>query len=171
MTSTCNQCGAVINLLRADAKYCSPRCSQKAYRERKRAERSRQAMFASRRFVRARRKMPIQVSGALASSTNPRTWASFNEVQSGSGDGYGFMLGDGWGCYDLDHVTDAEAREFISTIPEPLILVERSISGDGVHVFVQAEESPGWRRVVDGVNVERYTKSRFIRMTGVEFEV
>lgn len=78
----------------------------------------------------------------------------------------GVMLGGGLGCYDLDHVSDAEARAFLATIPERVLYVERSMSGDGVHVFVEAAESAGTRRVVDGIHVERYTRARFIRTTG-----
>lgn len=76
------------------------------------------------------------------------------------------MLGGGLGCYDLDHVTDAEVRDFLATVPEPVLYVERSMSGDGVHVFIEAPEGPGWRRVIDGISVERYTRQRFIRVTG-----
>jgi primase-polymerase (primpol)-like protein len=127
-------------------------------------------MYAAPRWTRARGKVPLQTSGRLASSTDPGTWASFDEVQQGRGDGYGFMLGAGWGCYDLDHVTDDESRRFISTVPERILFCERSLSGEGVHVFVEAPEAPGWRRIVDGLQVERYTRERFIRMTGSKFD-
>ena len=75
------------------------------------------------------------------------------------------MLGDGLGCYDLDDVTDAEARRFAATVPEPIIYAERSMSGRGAHLFIKAPESPGWRRTIDGISVERYTRARFIRTT------
>ncbi len=75
------------------------------------------------------------------------------------------MLGGGLGCYDLDHFTDEQARAFIATIPEPVLFVERSMSGTGIHVFIKAPEGPGRRR--DGI--ERYTRARFIRTTGVRF--
>lgn len=75
------------------------------------------------------------------------------------------MLGFGLGCYDLDHVTDDQVRSFLSGIPERVLYIERSVSGQGAHVFIAAAESPGTRRVVDGVHVERYTRARFIRTT------
>jgi len=75
------------------------------------------------------------------------------------------MLGSGLGCYDLDHVSDAEARAFIATIPEPVIYAERSMSGDGVHVFIAADEARGWKRKIDGIHVERYARERFIATT------
>lgn len=167
----CTVCKQPINLLREGAKYCSTACSQKAYRMRKKADRSRAAMFAAKRFVRARRKLPLQVTGALASSTNPRTWAHYDDVQAGPGDGFGFMLGDGWGCYDLDGVTDDQIKLFLESITEPVIFVERSISGNGAHIFIQAPEAHGWRKIVQGMNVERYTRARFIRMTGEELNL
>lgn len=79
------------------------------------------------------------------------------------------MLGGGLGCYDLDHVTDVQAREFIASIPEPVVFTECSVSGDGVHVFIEAPESAGWKKLVNGVSVERYSQGRFIRVTGERF--
>lgn len=76
------------------------------------------------------------------------------------------MLGAGLGCYDLDHCSLEQARDIVAAIPERVLFVERSMSGDGVHVFVEAPEAPGWRRAVAGVHVERYTRARFIRVTG-----
>lgn len=124
------------------------------------------------RWVRASGKRPITTSGRPASSTDPATWATYYEARdSKAGDGFGVMLGGGLGCYDLDHVTDAQARTFITTIPEPIVFAERSMSGRGVHVFVKADESPGTRRVIDGLHVERYTRARFIRVTGSRFKL
>ena len=120
-------------------------------------------------WVRADGKRPIRPDGRPASSTNRGTWSAWADVQTGAGDGFGIMLGDGLGCYDLDAVTDRQAREFVATIPEPVVYVERSSSGRGVHVFVEALEGSGWRRMIDGVSVERYARSRFILMTGQGF--
>lgn len=122
-------------------------------------------MRSARRWTRADGKRPIQSDGRPASSTNPATWASFAEVRDGAGDGVGVMLGGGLGCYDLDHVTDDDARAFVATVPERVVFVERSLSGAGVHVFIEAPEGPGTRRP----GVERYTRARFIRTTGIRF--
>ncbi len=117
-------------------------------------------------WVRADGKRPIQCDGRPASSTKPTTWAGYSSVRtSTAGDGLGFMLGAGIGCYDLDHVDAEVARALMAGIPEPVVYAEWSVSGCGVHVFILAEEGPGSRR--DGV--ERYTRARFIRMTGHKF--
>ncbi len=74
------------------------------------------------------------------------------------------MLGGGLGCYDFDKVTDDEARDLISLIPERVLFVERSVSGNGVHVFVASEESAGSKKWQG--RHERYTRQRFILTTG-----
>lgn len=140
------------------ARYCSSACRQRAYRARQLPA----ALAAGVRWVRADGKRPITLGGRPASSTDPLTWSTIAAVRASDiGDGFGVMLGAGLGCYDLDHVADREARAIIAKIPEPIVYVERSMSGTGVHVFVEAEEGPGWRRG----NVERYTRGRFIRVT------
>ncbi len=116
-------------------------------------------------WVRADGKRPITPTGHPASSTDPSTWSSFAATRSGAGDGFGIMLGDGLGCIDLDHYSDDAARAFIATVTEPVLFVERSVSGHGVHIFITAPEAHGSRR--DGV--ERYTRQRFIRVTGNKF--
>lgn len=115
--------------------------------------------------MRAAGKRPLQVSGRAASSTDPSTWAAFSEVQRGPGSGFGVMLGDGLGCIDLDDVTDAQVREFVAGVEDPVLYVERSMSGKGAHVFIEAPESAGSVALVDGISVEKYTRARFIRMT------
>src|SRR5690606_6562681 len=136
MNQTCEFCGQGNELSRRGARFCSPKCRVYWHR---RAKRLPERMTSERRWVRALGKRPVTVAGGSASSTNDGTWSSFAEVdRSPVGDGFGFMLGGGVGCYDLDHVTDAEARAFLATVQEPVLFVERSISGEGVHIFVEA---------------------------------
>lgn len=145
--------------VRSDAQYCSTRCRVAGNRKGKRLP---DEMTRGRRWVRSVGKRP------LGKSNDASTWSSFKDVQgSRSGDGFGVMLGGGLGCYDLDGVTDAEARELIASIPERIVFAERSMSGRGVHVFVVADECAGsksWQG-----RHERYTRERFIRMTGDRF--
>lgn len=122
-------------------------------------------------WVRADGKRPIRCDGSAASSTNRSTWTSYRDVlASSAGDGFGIMLGDGLGCIDLDHCLNGrtlspEATDAIAAITEPIVWVERSMSGTGLHVFIRADEAPGWKRG----SVERYTRARFIRVTGDRF--
>ena len=129
-------------------------------------------MIERRSWVRAVGKRPIQPSGRSASTTDPTTWTTFAEVQSGAGDGFGIMLGEGLGCYDFDNADLADVARFVrDRVSEPIVFAERSMSGRGVHVFVLAGARPGWRRVVDGLSVEFYSRARFIRVTGDEVQV
>ena len=90
-----------------------------------------------------------------------------------AGDGFGVVLdGSGLGCYDFDNCFDdgvlkPAIRDFIAGIAYPIVYVERSMSGNGLHVFVEAEKQRGFRR--DGV--EFYSWGRFIRMTLDSFKL
>ena len=123
--------------------------------------------LATGRWVRASGKRPVTIGGTPASSTNSATWSTHCDVGvSKAGDGFGVMLGGGLGCYDFDDCftdgqLDSTVRDFINGIPEKVLLVERSVSGRGLHVFVEAKESRGRR----SAGVERYPRSRFMRMT------
>ena len=164
---SCQQCSAHIEIKHGRRpKFCSGKCRQRAHRER-RSQIERLKSLSVGRWVRADGKRPVMVDGSAASSTNPATWASFAEVQSGAGDGFGVVLdGSGLGCYDFDNCFDGgvlkpAVREFIAGIAYPIVYVERSVSGNGLHVFVEAEKQRGFRR--DGV--EFYSWGRFIRTT------
>lgn len=162
----CESCGRGFERRGARGRvprFCGQRC-------RKRASRAVKAPFANdeRVWVRAVGKRPVMVDGSAASSTNPATWASFAEVRkSNAGDGFGVVLdGSGLGCFDFDNCFDdgvlkPAVRDFITGITYPIVYVERSVSGNGLHVFVEAEKQRGFRRG----GVEFYSWGRFIRMT------
>lgn len=179
MQTACRQCAGTFTAEGARGRtpiYCSTRCRVAAHRKRHAQPFPPEMM--GKRWTRADGKRPVTPAGTPASSTNPSTWSEFTDVQQGAGDGYGIMLGDGIGCYDLDNVVDADgslldaAAEVVAGIAEPIIFAERSVSGRGLHVFVKAVEAPGWRRpLVGGGAVERYTRARFIRVTGDRVEV
>lgn len=165
MRMSCERCGERLSIPSRgrSPRFCSSRCRVAAHRARK--PRLPARMTGVRRWVRADGKRPVMVDGSPASSTDPSTWASFSEVQSGAGDGYGIMLGGGLGCWDLDDcfeggVLAGWARSILDEA-DPLH-VERSVSGRGLHIFVDAVEGPGSRRG----NVEFYSRGRFIRVTG-----
>src|SRR5659263_121840 len=150
---SCLVCGGPVGLGGARGRiptYCGDRCRMRASRARRRMPAE---LTTGRRWVRADGKRPIRVDGSPASSTDPQTWSTYAEAKASiAGAGIGVMLGDGLGCYDLDHVSDSEARAFAATIPERIVYAERSMSGAGVHVFVEAPESKGWKRTVGRIS-------------------
>lgn len=106
------------------------------------------------------KKVPMQLNGRPASSTDPETWTSYARVRSHTRKG--FVLGEGIGCIDLDHcVTDGRIdpkveRFLINTY------IEISPSGTGLHVFGLLPEGPGSRRI----GVEVYSVGRYMTVTG-----
>ena len=129
-------------------------------------------MMSVNRWVRADGKRPITIDGKPASSTRETTWSSYREVQaSKAGDGFGIMTGGGLAAYDLDDCfTDAGelkpwARDVLESVHNPL-LIEVSKSGNGLHIFVEAEEGPGRRTPMPGGGAwEFYSRGRFILTT------
>ena len=161
-----------MRLLRADAKFCSTKC--RVYFSRRKVSFPVE-MTSRRRWVRRDgNKVPLTGAGRYASSTNSKTWASFEHVaKSTVGVGMGFVLGDGIGCWDFDHCfTDGKladwAREALESISERVIFTEVSQSGEGLHVFVEAPEGKG-RVIRDGRNIEFYSAGRYIAVTGKSF--
>ena|SRR5690625_1055631 len=170
---TCEQCSGRIPLpRRADARYCSAACRQRAYRRRSRrgipAE-----MTARPRWVRHdASKMPMTLFGRPASVVDPRTWTTYEKAAASTvGTGLGIVLGDGLGCIDLDHCfvggkLAAWAKAIVDEHRNDAVLIEKSMSGAGVHLFVPMAEAKG-RRIRDGeVNIEIYSRDRYIAVTG-----
>jgi len=157
-------------------KFCSGRCRVAAHR----AKRPPEAMTSRNRWVRWKpvprfsgkvTKAPLTPSGALASSTNAKTWSSFAAVESAThiGVGTGFVLGDGIGCIDLDHcLVDGELLPWAQTILDrcPPTFTEVSPSGDGLHIFGLLEPGPG-RGQRGGDGIEFYSTGRYMTITGI----
>ena len=111
------------------------------------------------------------LTGRRASSTDSRTWRSFEEAEAaleiGGYDGLGFVLstGDPFCAVDLDACRDPQTGK-IEAWAEDIIAesggyVEVSPSGGGVHIIVRAK-APNRKRD----NVECYSCERFITMSG-----
>lgn len=175
----CEECGDKIGLggkRGRRPRFCSNACKQRAYRRRKATARIPERLTLLDRWARADGKRPIQPNGQPASTTNPNTWTNYQAVtQSVAGNGYGFMLGDGVVCIDIDHAFTADgnltptAQAVVATAPGSWI--ERSVSGTGLHIFGAGFERKG-RKVMasDGTGVEVYARERFIRMTGETYQ-
>lgn len=104
-----------------------------------------------------------------ASSTEAATWGSFalsiTAYQSGLCDGIGFVLGDGYVGFDVDHcVADgAPADHVLAHLRGLNTYTELSVSGTGVHSIARGEK-PGTRCRKDGY--ELYSSGRFFTVTG-----
>lgn len=183
---TCASCPAqVVQSARGGRlrRYCSSACRQRAYRQRRAVPRK---MRATPRWVRwtleprgdKMTKVPRQLNGRHASSTNSRTWTSFGAARASSlGEGLGWVLGEGIGCIDLDDcIVDGKvlpwAAEIIRKYQRRALLVELSWSGNGVHIFMRMKHGAG-RRIRDGRNIEVYPpdSGRYIAVTGQRFDL
>lgn len=112
-------------------------------------------------------KVPLTTKGRPASSTDSRTWTSYEAVRPMPRRGF-VLNGDGIVCLDLDHclvdgVPTARAREILARCPATY--VEVSLSGTGLHVWGRGHVEHG-RRLA---SVEVYGTGRFIAVTGERF--
>jgi len=127
-------------------------------------------------------KPPLCVRGGPASSTNPRTWATFAEALDaylrGGLDGIGYVLhrkkGEdgkeergGLVGVDLDHCRDRETGEIAewvqNVIRELDTYAEASPSGEGVRLFLFADLPSHGRKKGD---FECYQNGRYVTVTG-----
>lgn len=88
-------------------------------------------------------KVPMTCSGAAASSTDPKTWATYDDVADevifGGYDGIGLILGEDVHGIDLDDCRDPATGELTALAQEVLDKVEGyaevSPSGTGIKLF------------------------------------
>ena len=173
MSRSCESCSSRIPVTAAhNARFCSGACRQRAYRARARrgvpVEMTRRARWVRHDAY----KVPLTLFGGPASVVDPRTWTTYEKASRSSvGTGLGIVLGDGLGCIDLDHAYVGGrlapwAREIVDEHRNEAVLIERSMSGTGIHVFLPMEEARG-RRIVDGErHIEIYSRERYIAVTG-----
>lgn len=178
----CEQCGSRVAISEKrgrQPRHCSNACRQKAYRARKSrsiptelTEAPRWVRWEPRERNGKISKVPVTVHGHEASVTNPRTWTTFERARAGATDErVGIVLGGGLGAIDLDHCIDGGevapwAQGIIAQHREDAILIELSPSGTGVHIFLPMAEAPG-RKIRDGdVQIEIYSRARYMTVTG-----
>jgi hypothetical protein len=118
-------------------------------------------------------KIPYQLSGKHASSTDPETWCSYSEAQAAVGGytGVGCMVSDGLCVVDLDHCVDASTGKVEPWAREIIIALdtysEFSPSGTGVHLWGLAKlPGRGRKRKYQTGAVELYDNARFLTFTG-----
>ncbi|WP_420111534.1 hypothetical protein [Pseudactinotalea sp.] len=110
-------------------------------------------------------KVPTQVDGRNAKSTDPSTWSTYSEASTSTvGNGLGFALGHRFACLDLDGCVspDGSLSELAQRVlaDNPDAWVELSVSGTGLHVWGLMDEQPG--RMLPGLEV--YSQGRFIAL-------
>ncbi len=120
------------------------------------------------------RKVPYDTKGRRASSTRPDTWDTLEQVQTaylfGDYAGIGFVLdGDGIVGVDIDHcikdgVIDPNALALLDRMNASYI--EFSPSGTGLRALGYGPQIMGTNGTFDGINVELYSKGRYLTMTG-----
>jgi P4 family phage/plasmid primase-like protien len=122
-------------------------------------------------------KLPTQVTGQSASSTNPATWSDFLTVQAAyqasperfSGVGFVFSEDDDLVGIDLDDVYDHPTSRFINAAMQQLAdnvngYMEVSPSGTGVKIFTRSD--PFASHADHAIGFEAYSKGRFFTVTG-----
>jgi hypothetical protein len=127
------------------------------------------------------RKVPYQINGNLASSTDPKTWRSFDEAlrtwqqdpRRWSGIGFVFSADDPFCGIDLDNcLEDTDdlaikpwARSIIETFSD--CYIEISPGGHGLHIFCKATLPGNGKKVaVEDGAVEMYDRGRYFTVTG-----
>ena len=121
-------------------------------------------------------KLPIMPNSKPAKSNDKTTWNSYEDciaaLNRNIGDGFGFMLGDGYIGIDIDKVSDdifvysmdyhakSMTADFLRGIST---YAEISPSKTGLH-FIGKGEVPGERKRYK--NLEIYDKDRFFTVTG-----
>lgn len=117
-------------------------------------------------------KMPVTAAGRPASTTDPKTWSSFDDACDGvimnGFDGLGLVLGDDVQGIDLDDVRDPATGELLPIAQEVLEKVEGyaevSPSGTGIKVFSRTNLDAS--RTKKEAGVELYREGRYFTVTG-----
>ena len=118
-------------------------------------------------------KLPYQVNGKMASTTDPATWADYQTAikalndSNGYYQGIGFVFTEKTPCFiDLDHVLDPnahtlndEAYQIVQSFKDTYI--EVSQSGEGLHIFAFGDIP----KAIRYEPVEMYHAGRFCAMT------
>lgn len=114
-------------------------------------------------------KIPYQIKGIKASSTNSETWTTFDKAieaysRAEGFSGLGFVLtGTGIAGIDIDNcisdgIISREAQDIIDSCDS---YTEKSQSGKGIHIFVRGSIQKAIKR-----DIEVYSEGRYFAVTG-----
>lgn len=120
-------------------------------------------------------KLPYQLNGKLASSTDPTTWATYDEIKAKS-DKVGIVLHDSHLLViDLDHILDdggkvrhAKREQIIELLKRSNTFIELSQSKSGLHIYLALTE-PITLTKNKSEPIEAYVSGRYIATTGESF--
>ncbi|SLB09483.1 bacteriophage protein [Mycobacteroides abscessus subsp. massiliense] len=127
-------------------------------------------------------KVPYQIDGSMAQSSNKRTWSTFATImkffneQEYDGIGFMFSKDDPFIGIDIDHcvndgVLSSFAQEIIQTISS---YTEYSPSGEGVHIIAKGKlplRGPGTGRKNIDKGLEVYRHGRYFTFTGRSLDI
>lgn len=120
-------------------------------------------------------KVPYAAAGYHASTTNQKSWSSFQTaykaLQTGSYNGLGVVMTKDLNCVfiDIDHCIDPDSGE-LSEIAEDILscfpntYAEISQSGEGIHIFALGSIPRDFKNSRTGV--EMYSSGRYCAFTG-----
>ncbi|HRH55418.1 MAG TPA: AAA family ATPase [Candidatus Paceibacterota bacterium] len=120
-------------------------------------------------------KVPYTPQGAMASSTNPELWSTYEEVVEAVGgfDGIGIVFNGDLLGIDLDHCIREDGSlppEIEEIVKAAKTYTEVSPSGTGLHLYLRLTERMELTRNRSG-NYECYTSGRFFTVTGKAWKV
>jgi hypothetical protein len=119
-------------------------------------------------------KVPYSAAGFHASSTDPKTWSSFDDAEralnSGKFSGVGCMIVPPFIGIDFDNVRNPETGAVLpwaeAWIAKFSSYAELSPSGRGYHIWVKSD----WRGNAKTNAIEIYSSSRYFTCTGDKVE-
>lgn len=119
-------------------------------------------------------KIPYQLNGRRASSTDSRTWGSFEQVfneyeETGKYDGIGFVLTqtDDLVCVDIDDLQSVDELDPLAQEIVNMSYAEISPSGRGVHVWFRHQlDRERHKNKNAKTGYEVYDSGRFLTVTG-----
>ena len=114
------------------------------------------------------------VTGKFAKSNDPHTWTDYNTafhyMIAKRLEGLAFVLTEGIVFVDIDHVTDENgtmslfAQKILEELPKTY--AERSVSGNGIHIFCKGRLPKNALKRNDKLGLEMYDTKRFVCITG-----
>lgn len=119
-------------------------------------------------------KIPCQTNGKPASSTDPNTWASFDDIKAAyeyaphKYGGIGFVLtkSDPYAVLDIDEVNMNALSPYVLELSN-ISFAETSPSKRGIHIWVKHDhDKEKHMNKVASLNIEIYDTGRFITVTG-----